>query len=79
MIYSIGTDGQLTYEGRQATLGKGPRNFTIDPTGVFLLVANQQTNEVVIFKRDKKSGLLSDSGKRISVGAPVCLQMITVK
>jgi len=79
VICSIGADGQLTYEGRQATLGKGPRNFTIDPTGVFLLVANQQTNEVVIFKRDKKSGLLSDSGKRISVGAPVCLQMITVK
>lgn len=79
VIYAIDAAGHLTYKSRQSTLGKGPRNFTIDPTGNFLLVANQQSDEVVIFKRDKKTGQLSDTGKRISVGAPVCLQMIIVE
>jgi len=79
VIFAIDNAGFLTYKGRQPVLGKGPRNFTIDPTGNFLLVANQQSDEVVIFKRDTKTGQLADTGKRISVGAPVCLQMIITK
>ena len=79
VIYAIDAAGHLTYKGRQSALGKGPRNFTIDPTGNFLLVANQQSDEVVIFKRDKKTGQLADTGKTIKVGAPVCLQMIVAE
>jgi 6-phosphogluconolactonase len=75
-IYSIDKKGMLTFVGRQSTLGKIPRNFSIDPSGNFLLVANQNSDEVVIFKRDKKSGLLTDTGKRISVGKPVCLKFV---
>ena len=76
-IYSIDKNGMLTFVGRQSTLGKIPRNFEIDPTGNFLLVGNQNSDEVVIFKRDKKTGLLSDTGKRISVGKPVCLKFVS--
>lgn len=75
-IFSLDGKGVMKYQGRQSTLGRGPRNFTIDPTGKFLLVANQQTNEVVIFLRDSKTGMLTDTGKRISVGAPACLKII---
>jgi 6-phosphogluconolactonase len=71
--------GKLTLKGHQSVLGKGPRNFSIDPTGNFLLSANQTTNEIVIFKRDKETGLLTDSGKRIQVDKPVCLKWIPVK
>lgn len=77
-IYSIDKNGMLTFVGRQSTLGKIPRNFEIDPTGNFLLVGNQNSDEVVIFKRDKKSGLLTDTGKRISIGKPVCLKFVAV-
>jgi 6-phosphogluconolactonase len=73
-IYSIDKKGMLTFVGRQSTLGKIPRNFAIDPSGNFLLVGNQNSDEIVIFKRDKMSGKLTDTGKRISVGKPVCLQ-----
>lgn len=73
-IYSIDKKGMLTFVGRQSTLGKIPRNFAIDPTGNFLLVGNQNSDEIVIFKRDKMNGKLTDTGKRISVGKPVCLQ-----
>ncbi|WP_316801759.1 lactonase family protein [Pedobacter nototheniae] len=72
-VFSILSTGILKHVETIGTLGKGPRNFSIDPSGKFLLVAHQYTNDVVIFKRDKISGKLTDSGKRIEVGAPVCL------
>lgn len=72
-LFAITKDGHLTFIETTATLGKGPRNFSIDPTGNFLLVAHQYTNDVVIFNRNKKTGKLTDSGKRINVSTPVCL------
>ena len=78
-IYAIDQAGNLTFAGRQSTLGKTPRNFSIDPTGNFLLVANQNSDEIIFFKRDKKSGLLTATGKKISVGKPVCLKFVPMK
>ncbi|HEU4859045.1 MAG TPA: lactonase family protein [Chitinophagaceae bacterium] len=79
-IFSINqSNGQLNWIDHQSTLGKTPRNFNIDPTGNFLLVANQNSDEVVIFKRDKQTGLLTDTGKRINVSKPVCLKWIPVE
>lgn len=76
-IFSINQqNGKITVVGHQAVLGKTPRNFNFDPTGNYLLVANQQSDEVVIFKIDKKTGLLTDTGKRIEVGNPVCIKWI---
>jgi 6-phosphogluconolactonase len=72
-VFEILKNGKLKSKGQIDTLGKGPRNFAIDPSGNFLLVAEQYTNEVVIFKRDKTTGYLTDTGKRIALCAPVCL------
>jgi len=75
-IFSIGEKGKVTLVGHQSTLGKTPRNFNFDPTGKLLLVANQQSDEVVIFNIDRQSGLLTDTGKRIKVPNPVCIQWV---
>jgi 6-phosphogluconolactonase len=72
-IFKLLKSGLVERTGISSTLGKGPRNFVIDPSGNYLLIANQYTNEIVIFKRDKTSGNLSDTGKRIALCAPVCL------
>lgn len=79
-IFSInpGT-GQLTLKGFQSTLGRAPRNFAIDPTGRWLLVANQNGKNVVVFKRDPATGMLTDTHKRIELPAPVCLKMEPVR
>lgn len=71
--FKILKNGKLEFVQRTSTLGKGPRNFNIDPTGNFLLVGHQYTNEIVIFKRDKKTGSLTDTGKKIALCSPVCL------
>lgn len=77
-IFSVDArSGKLTTKGYSSTNGRTPRNFTIDPTGNYLLVANQATNNIVVFKRDKKTGLIQPLKEEISVPTPVCLQMIS--
>ena len=71
--FEIQKDGSLVFKERTSTQGKGPRNFTIDPTGNYLLVGNQYTNNIVIFKINKDTGSLTDTGKRIEICSPVCL------
>jgi 6-phosphogluconolactonase len=72
-IFKIKRNGKLESLGQTSTLGKGPRNFVIDPTGNFLLVGHQYSNDVIIFKIDKTTGALEDTGKRIYLCSPVCL------
>jgi 6-phosphogluconolactonase len=79
-IYKVDSkSGKLSTAGFQSTLGNAPRNFNMDPTGSYLLVGNQNNDEIVVFKRNMKTGLLSDTGKRIAVGKPVCLKWIGLK
>lgn len=50
-----------------------PRNFTLDPSGRFMLVANQKSDEISIYKRDGSTGRLTFTGHKIFVSKPVCL------
>lgn len=76
-IYKINKiNGSLSLLTHQSTLGLAPRNFNFDPTGKYLLVANQNSDEIVIFKRNINTGLLIDTGNRISVGKPVCIKWL---
>ena len=79
VVYAIDEKGMLDYVGRHSTLGNGPRNFAIDPTGNFLLVGNGGSDEIVIFKRNKATGLLTPTGKTIKIGSPVCLKFVPIK
>lgn len=79
VIYRIGKNGRLTFAGRQSVLGKAPRNFVIAPNGKFLIVANMNSDEIVVFNRNIQTGLLTDTGTRIAIGSPVCLKFVAVK
>jgi 6-phosphogluconolactonase len=61
----------LTLVQNEATGGKTPRGFTLDPTGNFLVAGNQDTNTFTLHKVDKATGKLSPAGEPISLGAPV--------
>ena len=71
--------GELERIGAESSKGKTPRNFMIDPTDRFLLVANQNSDDIYVFKRNKKTGLLSYIDTKITVGSPVCLKMTPAK
>jgi 6-phosphogluconolactonase len=73
-MFEVRASGKLDPIAYTKTNGKTPRNFTIDPTGKLVLIANQNSDEVYIFKIDD-FGLLIPRGK-FSVGRPVCLKWV---
>ncbi|MFY8107482.1 MAG: lactonase family protein, partial [Bacteroidia bacterium] len=74
-VFSISKNGSIKLLQHQKTGGDHPRNFTLDPSGKFLLVANKNSNNVIVFKRDIKTGLLSQTKNEIEVPNPSCLKM----
>ncbi|PSL24983.1 lactonase family protein [Chitinophaga ginsengisoli] len=76
-IYSIHKNGTLSHVGYESVLGDHPRNFLIDPSGKFLIVANQLSGNVVVFKRNAQTGLLTKTGVDIKIQGPSCLQIRT--
>ncbi len=76
-IYSINQkDGSLNSIGNVSTGGKTPRNFVIDPDGKFLLVANQNSDSIITFRIDPKSGKLKQVGGAVNVPSPTCIKFL---
>jgi len=78
VAFKIGDD-KLEYIGNFGEGVKVPRNFNIDPTGRYLLVANQDGDSVVVFAIDTETGKLTPTGSKIVVGKPVCLKMFVIE
>jgi len=74
-LYAFHADaktGKLTPMKRSNCGGKTPRNFTLDPTERWMLVANQDSNVVSVFARDPATGILPDEVKSsVAVEAPM--------
>ena len=47
--------------------------LAIDPSGKFLLVANQGGDNVVVLRIDEKSGVLSSTGNTVKLKQPMCV------
>jgi 6-phosphogluconolactonase len=56
-----------------STEGKAPRNFTISKDGNWLLVANQNSDNIIAFRRNIQTGALTSTGVSIKLSMPVCL------
>ena len=77
-IYSVDSelahdDCHLIYLGRQTTHGKHPRMFALsnDEENKFVAVANQFSQDIVVFERDTVTGFLKDVKGRLSVRVAV--------
>jgi 6-phosphogluconolactonase len=76
-IFSIDeVSGDLTAVGHQSLGIKTPRNFAIEPTGKYLLVANQSGGNVIVFRIDPHTGNLSPTESSIQVANPVCIKFM---
>ncbi|MBU7437636.1 lactonase family protein [Paraburkholderia fungorum] len=78
VIFSVDpANGHLKKIGRQSSLGKSPREFAIDPTGNWLIVGNQNSDTVVVFRRDPQTGLLEANPKQFELGSPVDFKLVS--
>jgi 6-phosphogluconolactonase (cycloisomerase 2 family) len=68
--------GHLKELQRRSVEGDHPREFSLDPTGKFLLIANQKSNQIVVVERDAKTGLLGKTVQKLPMDAPSDLKFM---
>lgn len=68
--------GALTEIQRIASGGQTPWSFGIDPTGRWLLAANQSSGTVTVLARDAATGRLSPTDQAITVAKPTSIAFL---
>ena len=75
--FRLSDDGRSTIAlGQTSTRGEIPRGFGITPDGKFLVAANQKSGNIVSFRIDSKTGMLTPTGSEINVGSPVNVRFL---
>ena len=77
-VFKVGEDRKLTSAGHIAGDIKTPRNFNIDPSGKWMLIASQDGGKVGVWALDEKTGLAKETGETIAVSKPVCVKFLPV-
>jgi 6-phosphogluconolactonase (cycloisomerase 2 family) len=68
--------GHLKELQRRSVEGDHPREFSLDPSGQFVLIANQKSNQIVVVERDAKTGLLGKTVQKLPMDAPSDLKFM---
>mgnify|MGYP000026372263 CR=1 FL=1 len=72
-IWATSGTGALTPLGHESTRGRTPRGFSLDPAGNWILVANQETDSLVPFRRNSATGSLTATGAIVDTPSPVAV------
>ncbi|WP_143948053.1 beta-propeller fold lactonase family protein, partial [Pseudomonas aeruginosa] len=70
--------GQLRFVERRSVEGTEPREFAFSPGGRFVLVANQNSDQLRVFARDPQSGQVGKTLQSVEVGSPSDLRFVAV-
>jgi 6-phosphogluconolactonase (cycloisomerase 2 family) len=77
LVFSIDpATGHLKELQRRSVDGDHPREFSLDPSGKFVLIANQKSNQIVVVERDAKTGLLGKTVQKLPMDAPSDLKFL---
>ena len=68
--------GLLTALGHVPTGGEHPRNFVVTADGQWLLCANQDTDNIVVFRIEDEGARLERVSEFTGIAAPVCLLFV---
>jgi 6-phosphogluconolactonase len=68
--------GALSFVEHTSTEGDWPRDFMLDPSEKYLVVANQETGNIVLYKRDENTGKLTLTDSSLAVPYPVCVKFL---
>lgn len=61
VTFSVAADtGRLAFASRHSVEGEEPREFAFSPSGRFVIVANQHSHALVVFRRDPATGLVGE-------------------
>lgn len=75
-VFAIQTDGRLKLIKNLPAEVKEPRDFAIDPSGKWLVVAGQSSGDLTTLRIDPKTGQLTPTGYRVKIQKPVCIAFL---
>jgi 6-phosphogluconolactonase len=70
----VGAGGRLSLVKHQNCGGDWPRNFAVSPSGKYILVANQRSNEVSVLPSG--SDQAGDPLPGLKFNAPACVRFV---
>jgi 6-phosphogluconolactonase len=76
VVFKVANDGKLVLAGRTPCGGNWPRNFVIDPSGRYILVGNQKSGDISLFKINERSGVPAATSKDYKLDTPACLKFL---
>ena len=79
LVFAIDNKGQLKEIQRRSVEGVEPREFSFDPSGHFMLIANQKSNQIVSVKVDPKTGMLGETVQKVDFDSPSDFRFLTGK
>ncbi len=74
VVMAVSPEGRLTVKGHVPSGGTFPRSFVLTPDGRWMLVANQNSSTVQIYRVDAQTGMPTPVGAPANVPTPVCLK-----
>jgi len=78
--YSVdAATGALELQGVVSSQGEHPRNFAFTASGKYMVVANRDSNNVVLFKLDKESGEPVYTGTQVQLSQPMGIAFCDTK
>lgn len=75
LVLRIGSDGRLTQTARVPSGGKTPRDLCFSPSGKHLVVANQDSDRLTVFRVDHAAGTLSEPIQHFEIGTPLSVKL----
>lgn len=76
-VFAVDTrNGKMTFVQNVSAGGKVPRGLGIDPTGRWLIVANQKSDNAVEYAIDAVTGKLSPAHQELKIGSPVDMKFV---
>ena len=60
----------------QPSMGKGPQNLLVTPDGQWLICANMPGNNVIVFKINSETGVLTATGEPVTVPMASCIRWL---
>ncbi|TLU98838.1 lactonase family protein [Dyadobacter luticola] len=74
--FKILPNGELEMIDQQTKSISTPRDFNIDPSGKYMVVANQSTDNLVVYDVDAATGKFAFKAESIGVKAPICVAFL---
>ena len=73
-FYDVGSDGNLTPRNIAKVNGKFPRDFELMPGEKFMVVGHKMSDEIQVYRFDRKNCTLVACGAPIAAYRPLCFK-----